>query len=104
MLVWDDLQSDEKLKIYDKGVERPPEYSSFGESLSIREGDIAIPRIPNVEPLGAELRHFLAVASGNEESRAPAANGVAIVRILEAASESLTANGSMVSTKTLHTA
>jgi predicted dehydrogenase len=104
MVVFDDMQNREKLKIYDKGVERPPEYSSFGESLSIREGDIAIPRIPNVEPLGAELRHFLAVASGTEESRAPAANGVAIVRILEAASESLKANGSMVSTKSPHSA
>lgn len=104
MVVFDDMQIREKLKIYDKGVDRPPEYSSYGESLSIREGDIAIPRLPNVEPLGAELRHFLAVASGTEVSRAPAANGVAIVRILEAASESMAANGSMVSTKTLHTA
>ena len=102
MVVFDDMQNREKLKIYDKGVERPPEYSSFGESLSIREGDIAIPRIPNVEPLGAELRHFLAVASGTETSRAPAANGVAIVRILEAASESLASNGSMVSTVNPH--
>ena len=77
MVVFDDMQNREKLKIYDKGVERPPEYSSYGESLSIREGDIEIPRIPNVEPLGAELRHFLAVASGTEESRAPAENGPA---------------------------
>jgi predicted dehydrogenase len=102
MVVFDDMQIREKLKVYDKGVDRPPEYSSFGESLSIREGDIAIPRIPNVEPLGAELRHFLTVANGSNDSRAPAANGVAIVQILEAASQSLAANGSTVSLKTLH--
>ena len=96
MVVFDDMQAREKLKIYDKGVDRPPEYASYGESLAIREGDIAIPMVPNVEPLTAELRHFLAVARGAEESRAPASNGVAIVRILEAASESLAKQGSTV--------
>jgi len=102
MVVFDDMQIREKLKVYDKGVDRPPEYSSYGESLAIREGDISIPRIPNVEPLGAELRHFLAVATGAEQSRAPASNGVAIVKILEAASKSLREDGSMVSLKSLH--
>jgi predicted dehydrogenase len=93
MVVFDDMQSREKLKVYDKGVDRPPDYSSYGESLSVREGDIAIPRIPNVEPLAAELRHFLAVASGAEQSRTPASNGVAVVRVLEAASQSLATGG-----------
>lgn len=97
MVVFDDMQIREKLKIYDKGVDRPPEYASYGESLAIREGDIAIPRIPTVEPLGAELRHFVAVASGEAESRTPGANGVTIVRILEAASRSLAEGGTMVS-------
>ena len=96
MVVFDDMQSREKLKIYDKGVDRPPDYASFGESLSVREGDIAIPRIPNAEPLAAELRHFLAVASGSEISRTPASNGVAVVRVLEAASQSLAAGGKTV--------
>jgi predicted dehydrogenase len=103
MVVFDDMQIREKLKIYDKGVDRPPEYHSYGESLAIREGDIAIPRIPNAEPLGTELRHFIAVASGAEESRAPAANGVAIVRVLEAACKSLATSGSKVSLESLHT-
>ena len=93
MVVFDDMQSREKLKVYDKGVDRPPDYSSYGESLSVREGDIAIPRVPNVEPLAAELRHFLAVARGAEESRTPAADGVAVVRVLEAASQSLVEGG-----------
>ncbi len=103
MVVFDDMQIREKLKIYDKGVDRPPEYASYGESLAIREGDIAIPRIPNVEPLNAELRHFVAVAAGEVKSKAPASNGVAIVRILEAASQSLAESGKMVSLESLHT-
>ncbi|UCG88774.1 MAG: Gfo/Idh/MocA family oxidoreductase [Gemmatimonadota bacterium] len=93
MVVFDDMQSREKLKIYDKGVDRPPDYSSYGESLSVREGDIAIPRVPNVEPLAAELRHFLAVVRGREQSRTPASDGVAVVRVLEAASQSLVTGG-----------
>ena len=96
MVVFDDMQIREKLKIYDKGVDRPPEYSSYGESLSIREGDIAIPRIPNSEPLAAEIRHFVSVASGSEQSRVPASDGVVVVKILEMASESVTSNGATV--------
>jgi predicted dehydrogenase len=96
MVVFDDMQSREKLKIYDKGVDRPPDYASYGESLAVREGDISIPRVPNAEPLSAELRHFLAVASGKESPRTPAADGLAVVRVLEAASESLAAGGAKV--------
>jgi len=72
MVVFDDMEAREKLRIYDKGVERPPEYGSYGEALSIREGDIFIPKIPNVEPLAAELGHFVRVAREPEPPRASA--------------------------------
>ena len=45
MAVFDDMAAREKLRVYDKGVNRPPEYRSYGESLSVREGDIFIPRV-----------------------------------------------------------
>jgi predicted dehydrogenase len=93
MVVFDDMQPREKLKIFDKGVDRPPEYRSFGESLSIREGDIFIPRVPNAEPLTAELRHFVAVARGEESPRVTAWDGVEVVEILETASTSLRSDG-----------
>jgi predicted dehydrogenase len=93
MVVFDDMQPREKLKVYDKGVERPPEYGSYGESLAIREGDIFIPRIPNAEPLSAELRHFVAVVRGDEAPRVTAWDGVEVVEILERASESLQGDG-----------
>jgi len=96
MVVFDDMEAREKLRIYDKGVERPPEYRSYGEALSIREGDIFIPRIPNVEPLAAELNHFVRVARGAEPPRAAAADGVRVVRVLEAASRSLATGGAPV--------
>jgi predicted dehydrogenase len=96
MVVFDDMQAREKLKIYDKGVDRPPQYGSYGESLAIREGDISIPRVPMVEPLKAELRHFVRVARGEETARADAESGVMVVRILEAASRSLDKGGALV--------
>jgi predicted dehydrogenase len=93
MVVFDDMEPREKLRIYDKGVERPPEYTSYGESLAVREGDIFIPKIPNVEPLAAELSHFVRVARGAEAPRAGAADGVRVVRVLETATRSLARGG-----------
>jgi predicted dehydrogenase len=97
MVVFDDMEAREKLRIYDKGVQRPPEYGSYGEALSIREGDIFIPKIPNVEPLAAELSHFVKVARRTEAPRASAADGVAVVKVLDAATRSLSAGGAPVS-------
>jgi len=96
MVVFDDMEPREKLRIYDKGVTRPPEYASWGESLAIREGDIFIPKIPNVEPLAAELAHFVRVARGAEAPRASAADGVRVVRVLDAASRSLAGGGTRI--------
>ena len=96
MVVFDDMQAREKIKIYDKGVDRPPAYASYGESLAVREGEIVIPRIPNVEPLRAELNHFVAVVRGEAEPRAGVQDGLEVVRILEAASESLRNGGRVI--------
>jgi predicted dehydrogenase len=93
MVVFDDMHPREKLEIYDKGVDRPPEYRSYGESLSIREGDIYLPRIPNVEPLAAELAHFTAVAQGKAPPRSGVESGIDVVRVLAAASQSLAEGG-----------
>jgi predicted dehydrogenase len=96
MVVFDDMEAREKLRIFDKGVNRPPEYGSYGESLTIREGDIFIPKIPNIEPLAAELGHFVRVARGGEAPRASAEDGVAVVQVLEAATRSLAGGGAPV--------
>ena len=97
MAVFDDMQPREKLRIYDKGVNRPPEYRSYGESLTIREGDIFIPRLPNVEPLTVQFKHFLRVVRGEETPRADHADGVRVVRVLDAATRSLAQGGAPVS-------
>lgn len=96
MAVFDDMASREKLRIYDKGVDRPPEYRSYGESLTIREGDIFIPRVPNTEPLQVQLQHLVRVARGEEQPRADAQDGVRVVRVLESASRSLAQDGAPI--------
>jgi predicted dehydrogenase len=97
MAVFDDMASREKLRIYDKGIDRPPEYRSYGESLTIREGDIFIPRVANTEPLSAQLQHFVRVARKEVQPRADARDGVRTVRVLEAASRSLSQGGAPIS-------
>lgn len=96
MVVFDDMEPREKLKVFDKGIDRPPDYGSYGESLSVREGDIFIPRVPNVEPLTEELRHFVAVARGEVAPRADVQSGLEVVDVLEAATESLRREGQVV--------
>jgi len=93
MVVFDDMEAREKLRIYDKGVKDGLEYRSFGEALQIREGDIHIPRLPNAEPLALELGHFLQVARREVPARSDATDGVRVVRVLAAADQSLKQHG-----------
>ncbi len=97
MAVFDDMAPREKLRLYDKGIDRPPEYGSYGESLAVREGDIWIPKIPTAEPLALELAHFVQVARGEVPTRADARDGLRVVRVLEAATRSLGSGGAPVS-------
>ncbi|MGV3531332.1 MAG: Gfo/Idh/MocA family protein [Chthoniobacteraceae bacterium] len=97
MIVYDDLQSHEKIRIYDVRVERPPHYDTFAEfQYSYHYGDSYIPHIQQEEPLKCECEHFLeCIATGAQ----PLTNGTAgleMVKILEAASTSIKANGAPV--------
>jgi predicted dehydrogenase len=96
MLEFDDVHPVEKLRIYDKGFERPPGFSEFSEFLSIRTGDIHIPQIPLAEPLEVECRHFLDCVSGGTRPLSDGVSGVQVVRVLEAAQRSLLSDGTPV--------
>jgi predicted dehydrogenase len=93
MLEFDDVHPVEKLRIYDKGVERPPAFSEFSEFLSIRNGDIHIPQVPLAEPLELECRHFIECLNANRRPLSDGSSGLQVVRILEAAQRSLVDNG-----------
>jgi len=92
MVVFDDMEVSEKLKIYDKGV-GSPSYSSYGEYLSLRFGDITIPRIKMVEPLRAEAEHFVQCIESRKTPKTGARDGLKVVKILMAAQQSLKEKG-----------
>lgn len=98
MIVYDDLQTHEKIRVYDVRVERPPHYDTFAEfHYSYHYGDSYIPHITQEEPLKSECQHFLdCIMSGTQPATGGEA-GLKMVRILEAASASLAANGAPIS-------
>jgi predicted dehydrogenase len=93
MLVYDDTEPIEKIKVYDKGVE-VIEPESFGEyQLSYRTGDILSPKLPAGEPLAAEMEEFLSCIETGNTPRSSGAEGLAVVRALELADASLMKTG-----------
>ena len=97
MLVYDDVSSLEKIRVYDKSVTVPPHYDNFGEfKLSYHYGDLLIPRLDEVEPLKTECRHLLDCIEGRERLRSSGEDGLAVVRAIEAANESLHSGGHLV--------
>jgi predicted dehydrogenase len=93
MAVFDDGQASEKIKIFDKGFDRPPEYGSYGEYLTLRDGDILIPRIDMKEPLRLECEHFIECVREGKRPLTDAKAGVEVVKVLEAGQRSLEAGG-----------
>ena len=89
MLVYDDTQNTEKVKIYDQGVDmKDPE--SFGEfQLSYRTGDIVSPKLSSAEPLRVEVEHFLDCIQKNVRPRSDGYAGLRVVEALEAADKAL---------------
>jgi predicted dehydrogenase len=103
MIVYDDLQTSEKIRIYDVRVERPPHYDSFAEfHYSYHYGDSYIPHIDQVEPLKTECQHFIDCIETGAEPITSGQDGLELVRILEAASLSLKAKGAPVTFSQSH--
>jgi len=97
MLVYDDLRPTEKIKIFDKRVEVPPHYDTFGEfQYSYYYGDVYSPYLRLVEPLKVECQHFLDCIKTGAKPESGGPEGLEVVRILEAASESLKNGGGRI--------
>jgi len=92
MVVFDDMETTEKLKVYDKGVKNLS-YDTYGEYLSLRFGDITIPSIRMAEPLRAEAEHFIQSIESRKEPKTRGRDGLKVVKILMAAQESLKRKG-----------
>ena len=92
MVEFDDVATD-KLRIYDKGYDRPPSFTEYAQYLTLRDGDVHIPQIPMEEPLRLQLRHFLSCIRDGHAPTTDFDSGVRVVRVLEAAQRSLALDG-----------
>ena len=96
MLVWNDLEADEKVKVYDKGVDITNREGLYELLVNYRSGDMWAPQLEQVEALRKELSYFVdCITTGGEPFNNGCA-GLRVVRMLEAASESLRDRGALV--------
>lgn len=96
MLVWNDLEADEKLKIYDKGVDVKSQEGVYNLLVSYRSGDMWAPQVEQVEALKIELQYFVDCIKKNEVPFNNGCAGLKVVRMLEAATKSLAKRGELV--------
>ena len=97
MLVYDDVEPMEKIKIYDKHVEIPPHYDTYAKfHYSYHYGDMWSPYIKQYEPLKRECQHFLDCINTGEKPESSGIEALKVTRVLEAASQSLNNGGSQV--------
>jgi predicted dehydrogenase len=90
MLVYDDIEPLEKIRIYDKGVEKPAYTHTFSDfQLSYRHGDVVIPHIKFTEPLRVECAHFLESIENGTPPLSSGVDGLEVVKTLELAEQSL---------------
>jgi predicted dehydrogenase len=94
MVVYDDVEPLEKLKVYDKGVDKPEHTDTYGEfQLSYRYGNITIPQIAAQEPLRLECAHFAECIASKQTPRSDGRSGLRVVKVLEGAQASLIDGG-----------
>lgn len=97
MLVYDDIETNEKIRIYDKRVKIPAYYDTFGEfQYSYHYGDMYSPYLKLTEPLKVECQDFLDCIKTFTKPQSSGLEGLKVVQVLEAASESLKNNGGKV--------
>jgi predicted dehydrogenase len=97
MILYDDNEPLEKIRIYDKRVEVPPHYDTFAEfHYSYHYGDMHCPHLNQVEPLKVQCEHFVNCIRTGDEPQSSGRDGLRVVQILEAASQSLKADGAKI--------
>jgi predicted dehydrogenase len=98
MVTFDDMEATEKIRIYDKGAAiRHDITTSYADIISLRFGDITIPTIPGGEPLSLECQHFIDCVLENRVVHSDGADGLRVVRVLEAGQKSLKNQGMPIS-------
>ena len=97
MILYDDLEPSEKVKIYDKGITVSPNSEAVYEMLvSYRSGDMRAPRLDNTEALHTEAMHFIDCVENSRKPETDGHAGLRLVKVVEAAERSLRARGQLV--------
>ncbi len=99
MLVWNDLESDEKIKIYDRGVEVKNKQGIYQLKVDYRSGDMYSPKIDHSEALKTELSYFAQCIMKNKQPINDGESGLRVVKMLELADQSLRAGGKLIKIK-----
>lgn len=96
MLAWDDLEADEKIRIYDKGVDFNNAEGMNKMRVDYRAGDILCPKVPHVEALKAQSEYIFDCIANNRPMINDGQAGLRVVQLLEAAQKSIKSNGQVV--------
>ena len=102
MVVFDDMEADRKITVYDKGATTTrTQFDTYGEFVTLHFGDIHIPKIGNDEPLRVECQHFVDCIRDDRQPRSDGRDALNVVRVLEAMERSLREGGRPVKTTEL---
>ena len=96
MLVWNDLEADEKIKIYDKGIDVKSQQGLYNLLVNYRSGDMWSPQVDRIEALSHELAYFVDCVTHDKVPFNDGVAGLRVVKMLEAADESLRKRGGLV--------
>ena len=96
MLVWNDLEADEKIKVYDKGVDITSREGVYELLVHYRSGDMWAPQVEQVEALRKEMGYFEECITKGKKPFNDGCAGLRVVKMLEAASESLSKKGALI--------
>jgi hypothetical protein len=96
MLMWNDLEPDEKIKIYDKGVDLTSGQGVYDLLVSYRSGDVWAPKCEQTEALKVELEYFIDCIVNDQTPMNDGVAGLRVVRLLDAAEQSLKDRGKVI--------
>jgi predicted dehydrogenase len=96
MVVWNDLVADEKLRVYDRGVNITSQEGVYDLLVHYRSGDMWAPQVEQGEALRKELSYFVNCIESGQEAFNDGCSGLRVVKMLEAATESMKSRGALV--------
>jgi predicted dehydrogenase len=102
MIVYDDMEMSEKVKVYDKGIEVKTQEGIYETLVQYRTGDMSAPKLDQTEALTLEAQHFVDCVLNGKTPITDGISGLNVVRILEASEKSIKQQGKIISLSPIH--